>query len=167
MDMVMPVMDGMEATHKLREMETIGDVPIIILSANSSNIDKEQALASGANAFMTKPLNIGKLVELIGSLLNLQWQYLEQPISERVSQTDEDAMLLPSQEELESLLEVVNIGNMRDIKAQAALLLQQNGQYRAFVDKINKLANGFRSKELTLLVQKSILEKREDSFPAD
>ncbi|WP_276363798.1 hybrid sensor histidine kinase/response regulator [Daejeonella sp. H1SJ63] len=61
MDMQMPNIDGLEATRLVRKI--YGQKPyIIILTANSSNEDKESCLNAGANSFLTKPIDIKHLV---------------------------------------------------------------------------------------------------------
>ena len=61
MDMQMPNIDGLEATRKIREI--YGDKPcVLILTANSSNEDKESCLNAGAYGFLTKPIDIGYLM---------------------------------------------------------------------------------------------------------
>jgi signal transduction histidine kinase/CheY-like chemotaxis protein len=59
MDVQMPVMNGWQATHHIRQAETAGRkirVPIIALSAHASAADREHALASGMDAYLSKPL---------------------------------------------------------------------------------------------------------------
>jgi signal transduction histidine kinase/CheY-like chemotaxis protein len=59
MDVQMPIMNGWQATHHIRQWEKTGRkirVPIIALSAHASAADREQALASGMDAYLSKPL---------------------------------------------------------------------------------------------------------------
>lgn len=65
MDMRMPVMNGLEATSLIREFNK--DIPIIALTANAFNSDKEAALAAGCNYFMTKPVKMKELTSLLSS----------------------------------------------------------------------------------------------------
>ena len=62
MDVHMPVMDGLTATRIIRGMPgPMGQVPIIVLTADVMNDAKEQAMAAGVNDFVTKPVQIGQL----------------------------------------------------------------------------------------------------------
>ncbi len=73
MDLTMPVMDGLEAMRQIRAGKAGHAVPIIALSANASNIDREQSLAAGASSFIAKPFGRASLLEHVGSCLHLQW----------------------------------------------------------------------------------------------
>ncbi|HET9644271.1 MAG TPA: response regulator [Burkholderiaceae bacterium] len=77
MDMVMPVMDGTEATHRLREQNQWRNLPVILISANATAADEQSCLSAGANCFMSKPVNRDRLLELIGNCLKLRWRFAE------------------------------------------------------------------------------------------
>lgn len=63
MDMKMPVMDGIEATKKIRQFDKI--TPIIAVTANAFDSDKVEAMEAGCNAFVTKPLKKKDLEEVL------------------------------------------------------------------------------------------------------
>ena len=67
MDIMMPFMNGMEATQKIRtlEREDAGTVPIIAMTANAFVEDKKQALAAGMTDYITKPLQMDLLLHLL------------------------------------------------------------------------------------------------------
>jgi len=65
MDLEMPVVDGWEATRRLKENPQTRDIPIIALSAHALAGSREKALAAGCDEFDTKPLELDRLgVEL-------------------------------------------------------------------------------------------------------
>ena len=70
MDMMMPVMDGLEAIARIRESDRYGQIPIIALTARTSPEDKQQCLEAGANDFLTKPVDMNRLVSLMNVWLH-------------------------------------------------------------------------------------------------
>jgi len=69
MDLSLPVMDGWEATRRLKSASETRDIPIIALSAHSMAGDREKALAAGCDEFDTKPVDLPRLLEKIATLL--------------------------------------------------------------------------------------------------
>ncbi len=67
MDIQMPNLDGYEATRLIRslECEPLARIPIIAMTANAFEEDKQKALSVGMNAHLAKPVNIGKLISTI------------------------------------------------------------------------------------------------------
>ena len=69
MDLEMPVVDGWEATRRLKGNPTTRDIPIIALSAHALAGEREKALAAGCNDFDTKPIEFDRLVATIQQIL--------------------------------------------------------------------------------------------------
>ena len=71
MDIQMPVMDGITATKKMREIENTSEdrIPIIAITANALAGDRDHCLAAGADDYLSKPFQVDELVERIKSLL--------------------------------------------------------------------------------------------------
>ena len=66
MDMRMPNMDGLEATRKIRALPNVGQsLPIIALTANAFDDDRNACFDSGMNDFMTKPVSAEELSEKV------------------------------------------------------------------------------------------------------
>ena len=72
MDIMMPVMDGLEATVKIREFEAAGKntkrTPIIALTANTLDNDRSKCLSYGMDEFMAKPFDVEKLKSIFNKL---------------------------------------------------------------------------------------------------
>ncbi len=71
MDILMPVMDGIEATKRIREMGKADSrmVPIVALSANALYEDRAKSIAAGMNAHISKPVDVKELFEVIEQLV--------------------------------------------------------------------------------------------------
>ena len=57
MDVQMPVMDGLQATQAIRALPGWGDIPILAMTANAFEDDKQACLAAGMNDFVAKPVD--------------------------------------------------------------------------------------------------------------
>ena len=66
-DVMLPQMDGISAVKKIRETNT--EIPILILSAKDSEIDKIHGLDSGSDDYMTKPFGVLELCARVRTLL--------------------------------------------------------------------------------------------------
>jgi CheY-like chemotaxis protein len=69
MDLTMPLMDGFAAAKLIRQNETLEDVPIIAITAHQETDFRSDAKASGFDAYVTKPIDVNWLKELITGLL--------------------------------------------------------------------------------------------------
>ncbi len=67
MDIMMPIMDGCEAIAKIREDGRHNTLPIIALTAKAMAEDKDRCIEAGANDYMTKPVDVEKLITLMNS----------------------------------------------------------------------------------------------------
>lgn len=70
MDLSLPVMDGWEATETLKADEATAHIPIIALTAHALESDRTKALDTGCDAFETKPVNIGRLLQAMSEFLD-------------------------------------------------------------------------------------------------
>lgn len=71
MDVQMPIMNGYEATKAIRALENpaLANIPVVAMTANAFEEDRKTALESGMNAHVAKPINVAKLMEVIGEVL--------------------------------------------------------------------------------------------------
>ena len=65
MDLQMPGMDGFEATAAMRELPELDRTPIVALTAHTMVGDRERCLAAGMEEYLSKPLNLAELVEVV------------------------------------------------------------------------------------------------------
>lgn len=70
MDMSLPVVDGWEATRRIKALEPTRHIPIIALTAHVMAGDRERAIEAGCDEYDTKPIELPRLLEKISTLLS-------------------------------------------------------------------------------------------------
>ena len=94
MDMTMPVMDGYEATRKIKASPNIKNTVIIAVTASAFEDDKQRVYAAGADGYLAKPFKDADLLESIGRLTGAEYLYEEADGSEKASETADDETLI-------------------------------------------------------------------------
>jgi CheY-like chemotaxis protein len=69
MDLRLPGLDGWEATRRLKGQPETKHIPIVVVTADTSEKSREKAFAAGCDAYETKPADFPKLIERINSLI--------------------------------------------------------------------------------------------------
>ncbi len=70
MDVRMPVMNGIEATRIIRSDPALQSIPIIMVTALTTTEEREQCMEAGATAFVSKPMDMKQLLQIIGKTLS-------------------------------------------------------------------------------------------------
>ena len=71
-DINMPIMDGLKLVRRIRSDETYKDVPIIVVTTEGSQEDRQRALTLGANAYITKPIQAPQVIAKVKELLKIE-----------------------------------------------------------------------------------------------
>ncbi|MRV70738.1 response regulator [Duganella sp. FT92W] len=119
MDCQMPVMDGYDATRKLRENPRYAELPVIAMTANAMVGDKEKCLAAGMNDFIAKPFDVAHLFATLA-----RWVKVKNPQQvdvAAVAQPEETLPMIPGLK-MEAALQRVggNVKLMRKLLARFA-----------------------------------------------
>lgn len=69
MDMMMPGMDGYEAMNKMSQHPALKDIPVIAVTAQAMMGDRERCLNAGAVGYVSKPINVDELTQLLKNYL--------------------------------------------------------------------------------------------------
>jgi CheY-like chemotaxis protein len=137
----MPVMDGMELIKSLRAEETLNRIPVIAMSASASDYTREEALQAGCSEFLSKPLKLTSVLEVVGGQLHLQWRYRASAAVDA-----EEASAEPYQLEPGLAVELQHLAMQGDILALSARIeaaLSGDGAARSFCNQIRALAAQF------------------------
>ncbi len=74
MDVIMPVMNGFQATRKLRQDAATADIPIIMVTTKELQTDRTWGLRQGADDYLVKPVEAQALIERVGAVLSARMQ---------------------------------------------------------------------------------------------
>jgi len=153
MDIHMPVLDGLEATRRIKAEPRGADTIIVVLTASALEEDRLSVLATGADAFLTKPCQENELLEKMRTLLHIDYEYEE---------TDEaETLAPPSPEELgslppalaEALRDATSDGNKRLLDQLIVQVREREAD--AFANTLQRLADRYDYDALTNLLRDS------------
>ena len=68
-DINMPVMDGLKLIHLIRDEESLKAMPIVVITTEGAEEDRARALALGADEYLTKPVQAGRVLQVVKGLL--------------------------------------------------------------------------------------------------
>ena len=156
-DLVMPVKNGFEAAKEIRQINELKDIVIIAISA--SLIDGKESQIAGCNAFLPKPVDEQKLLDVLQKLLDLNWVYQENNNSDSEiseSHNSESALIMPDSEEMNILYELSMLGSMKKIRDRANHLEELDQAFAPLAKKLRDLADGFQEKAIVDLIEKNL-----------
>ncbi|MEK8021971.1 MAG: ATP-binding protein [Candidatus Parabeggiatoa sp.] len=158
MDLMMPKMDGFEATRQIRQTPEIKDIPILAASASVFESHRQESLKAGCNDFVDKPIKDNKLFELIEKYLNLQWIYEDESDTHVSPELPEDKPVLPkfSAQEAATFLEMAMVGDIASLLEFAQQLEQSDAHLASFAKKITTLTNNFELEKLQEIATQAV-----------
>ena len=159
LDLRMPTMDGYEVARRIREKETTDCRPVIVtVSASAFDSNRQESLGAGANDFIAKPFRQEKLLEVLGSHLELTWvEEAREEIPIKCEDSSDGSLCAPSlpDEEAREFADLVRRGNLKGIVEWVENSPAMKEESAApFATKITQLAKSFRLKELRDIAEK-------------
>lgn len=158
MDLIMPEMDGFEATRRIRHIPELDDVIIIAISASVFEQAQEQSLAAGCHDFLPKPIAEDLLLQTLQRHLHLEWIYA----GERTSLPDVTSppapVLLPPHDILEQLHYLSEIGDILAIRDLLKRIDADTPQYMSFTVQLGPLAKNMKIAAIQSLLEKYLAE---------
>ena len=153
LDLVMPVMDGFEATRRLRMMPELQGVVVIAISASVFDFDHQQSREVGCDGFLPKPVREADLLEKVRVHLGLEWVYEEidtkvQLSSENSGLSTQDSLVVPPAQEVASLLDLAMRGDLKGIIQETTRLQELDQQWVPFATHLRQLAKSFKGKQI-------------------
>jgi len=139
MDMRMPVMDGYAATRAIRALPGGGNLPIVALTASAFEEERGQVLAAGCDELVNKPVDEGRLFQVIGQMLGLRFDYAEVATTD-VAQSAADLASLP----YDLRRGLANAALLLDKEATLAIVERLRPSHPAEAESIDKLVEEYR-----------------------
>ncbi len=150
MDLVMPVLTGIEATQRLRQLPETAGTPIVAVSASTFTEDHRRAQVAGCDAFLPKPIKLFDLLRLLEQLLGLTWTYAT-PEPLPVAAPPSGAPLTYPPPAL--LAEIRALAEAGDVGALQPLVEELAAAYPEFARRLKRLVQEFNDAEIIRLSQ--------------
>ena len=157
MDIKMPIMDGKEATRRIKALSSGNDVKIIALTASAFEEDQINIMKSGADGFLTKPVKDHEIYDMIAVQLGISYQYEEKILQDKVRQEAETANSWDeaplSQEGSDKMREAIEAG---DVELLMKCLDKLSGQGHSLAKQLQTLAQRYEYEKMINLLDKGL-----------
>jgi signal transduction histidine kinase/DNA-binding NarL/FixJ family response regulator len=153
MDIIMPGMDGLEATRHIRQAPALSETIIIAVSASVSGQDQQQSREAGCDDFVAKPIQLKALLQKIQHHLKLEGNYKPQPVTPEAQPTQALPLIGPSPEQAALLLDLAMKGDIKGLKQQSVQLVQLDEKYGPFAQELQQLAQRYRIKQILQMLR--------------
>ncbi|MEN9269311.1 MAG: PAS domain S-box protein [Thermostichales cyanobacterium HHBFW_bins_127] len=134
-DLIMPVMDGFELLKQIKATPALAQIPVIAASASVIEFQQSQSWSLGFFDFLPKPIQAATLYHLLEQALGLTWVY------PATSTPPPAPVVMPPQEDLQTLYEAASIGRLQTIQTLIQDLANRDPAYIPFRDRIQQWVN--------------------------
>ncbi|MCP4752399.1 MAG: response regulator, partial [Proteobacteria bacterium] len=165
MDLVMPDIDGFEATEAIRRVFGPDRLPIIAFSASTMAQYREKALAAGCNGFLAKPVSRSELLDILQHHLRIEWLHETAALPAGESNETRKALTAPPPGELAELQKLVLYGNMRKIIAWADEKAGGDPSMTPFSDRVIAMAKEYQEQEMLRFIEGLMEAEKKDLQP--
>ncbi len=157
MDLVMPVLDGFEAMRQLRAQEHFASRPVIAFSASAFEVTRTQCEQAGADGFLSKPVNLDELLDVLARHLHLKWIYTGERVdhgheTREAGRVCTDVSKLPT-EIATGLLELAMMGDVRGLSERLDALEKANSVAASVIEELRGLVRNYDMKGIRTLLR--------------
>ncbi|MEM7112206.1 MAG: ATP-binding protein [Chloroflexota bacterium] len=159
MDLVMPNMDGFEATRRLRLLPSLATTKIVAASASVFDMTRTKSIAAGCDDFLQKPIDFNRLLDVLETQLALEWILREAVSNEQMGSEEEGggktavSLTIPPATDLAILHEAALIG---DIDTILNRLEQLKANHPLFVAQLGELTHNFLFDDIQTLLEQHL-----------
>jgi len=154
MDLLMPELNGFEATKIIKATPSLKHIPIIGISASVFEKNREACIESGCIGFIPKPVNQNDLIDAIGKHLHLKWLYHNVKHSPSETKQQNAPIVPPPNDDLLKLYDMILAGKVSDIKKYMQELITHDISYQPFFNVINQFVYDFRVDDIQKYIER-------------
>ncbi|MGB7413130.1 MAG: GAF domain-containing protein [Thermosynechococcaceae cyanobacterium] len=160
-DLVMPVMDGLEMMRSLRAMPELKDIRVVTSSASVSASDQQRSQEAGCSAFLAKPVQIDRLLHVLQQQLQLDWLQSDaaaehpQPID-----VDLNTLVLPSVATLRAFYHLAQKGSVYEILDNLEPLEQTDKALKPFCHYLSCLIDELQVNQVKAFLKEALQSLR-------
>jgi PAS domain S-box-containing protein len=160
-DLAMPVMNGLDAIHHMRQSPDFSHMAIVVTSASAFEQDNEASLAAGANGFVPKPVRSEAILASLETHLGVQWIYAsdrrqEQSIGKTILNLELESFphiqSVPKAESILELYDLTKIGDIKGILDWIDNVERLDPNFKPFTTQIRQLVKSFQIKQIQKFV---------------
>lgn len=149
LDLMMPEMDGFQLATAIRKRDDLTDMVIIAISASAYKEIEKKSLAAGCDDFIAKPFDVEEILQLVGSHLNLKWNYEETEKKIQLNRETFQALIHDIPERLRTnIIEACKLGNPKKALSYIAELEKSDEKFLPLTDQIRKRLKEFKFNEI-------------------
>jgi len=157
-DLAMPVLDGVQFIQYARQIDAFKNLPIIPVSASVGEEEIRRCRTLGCEDFLSKPVDYGRLLDYLQRHLGLEWIEAEEETDEKAPEdapeTGIPSPLLPPTEAGE-FADLARRGDLLNLVKAVEQFATANPAYRPFLDRLRKLGEGFRVRQIRQLIDEN------------
>lgn len=150
MDLRMPVMSGFEALKAIRKIPELQNIPIIAVSASVRKMDQTESRQAGFDSFLSKPLKLEELLDLLQKVLQLEWR-IEEDVS--LLKEEDTSFIVPPADYLKALHDRAVMGDMKAVQELADELENLSESYLPLCRELRQLAGTFDDRQIIELLE--------------
>ncbi|MBD3409902.1 MAG: PAS domain S-box protein, partial [Ignavibacteriales bacterium] len=152
MDLVMPNLDGYEATRAIKDDDATKDVPVVALSAAVFNKNRHKSFEAGCDEFLPKPLIFDDLLAALEKLLPIEW--IREDAPEDDGSTSEDKFFAPPKSELMKIKRFAERGDFTGVQDLAESLRSADPKYEGFSRALRRMTKDYDDDAIVSFINK-------------
>jgi len=154
LDVKMPEMDGYETAAHIRNYPQLHNVRIIAVCDAMTDEIQCKCKSAGFDDHTLKPIQINHLLTTIQKHTAIEWIYEEDTSTESTEQ--EQSLIIPPREIIESLYRLARQGDLMEIQTQAKQMMQENPEWTSFCNELIDFASKFMVNKLKTFIEETL-----------